>query len=148
MSRELSPERAAFLAADFVRGFPAWVGYTVERAAWGVFETRLAVEERHRQQDGFVHAGVMATMADHSMGYAAYTTIPEDMRILTVEYKVNFLRPAAGQTLNCLARVVKPGRTLAITEAEVFALGPAGPVLAAKAMATMAVVPAARLTGS
>ena len=140
-ANQLPPERAAWLARDFCQGFPAYVGYRVTRVSWGRFETQLAIEHRHAQQDGFVHAGVTGTMADHTMGYAAYTVIPEDHRILSVEYKLNFIRPAVGQELICRARIIKPGRTLIPTEAEVLAANRGATKLVAKAMASMAVVP-------
>ena len=54
------------LKQDFVQGFPAFCGFEVIRADFGTFETCLKVLDNHRQQDGFVHAGVIATMADHT----------------------------------------------------------------------------------
>ena len=109
MGVELSPERAEFLARDFSRGFPAYVGYSVLDVRFGRFETELVIEPRHTQQDGFVHAGVMATMLDHTMGYAAFSTIEPDFRILSVEFKLNFLRPATGDKL-VLPRTYHQGR--------------------------------------
>jgi uncharacterized protein (TIGR00369 family) len=144
-NRELPQERAAWLADDFCQGFAAYVGYEVTRVAWGKFETRLPIRPQHQQQDGFVHAGVSGTMADHTMGYAAYTTISEEFRILSVEYKINMLRPAVGRELICKARIIKPGRTLIPTEAEVFAVNQGQPKMVAKAMASMAVVPSDRI---
>ena len=145
---ELPAERAAWLARDFCRGFASYVGYRVSQVQWGRFETRLAVEPRHSQQDGFVHAGVTGTMADHTMGYAAFTVVPADCRILSVEYKLSFIRPAVGQELICRARIIKPGRTLIPTEAEVLAVNDGQAKLVAKAMASMAVVPAERISNS
>jgi uncharacterized protein (TIGR00369 family) len=141
----LSEARAAWLAEDFCQGFASYVGYTVSKVQWGEFETRLAIEARHAQQDGFVHAGVTGTMADHTMGYAAYTVIPEDCRILSVEYKINLIRPAVGQELICRARIIKPGRTMIPTEAELWVVNQAESKLVVKAMASMAVVPASKL---
>ena len=60
-----------YLKKDFVQGFPAFCGFEVVHVDDGVFETCLEVRDEHRQQDGFVHAGVMATMADHTAGYAS-----------------------------------------------------------------------------
>ena len=146
MDKRLTEERAEYLAQDFSQGFPAWVGYEVTRVEYGLFETRLTVEPRHTQQDGFVHAGVMATMADHTMGYAAYTTVPQTMRILTIEYKINFLQPAAGEELFCRGRVINHGRRIIPTEAEVFTVTDGEDKLVVKAMATMTAVPRDKLT--
>ena len=145
MEEKLSGERVEFLARDFVRGFPAHVGYTVENVAFGKFETRLVIEPFHVQQDGFVHAGVMATMVDHTMGYAAFSTVAPDFRILTVEFKINFLRPAKGRELICRARVIKVGAKLVPTESEVFSWNDTEEQLVAKSMATMAAVPDRKL---
>jgi len=143
---QLPAERADWLARDFCQGFIDFVGCTVSKIQWGKCESRLTVAPRHAQQDGFVHAGVTGAMADHTMGYAAFTIIPQDCRILSVEYKLNFIRPAVGQELVCRGRVIKPGRTLIPTEAEVLAVNHGEFRLVAKAMASMAVVPASRLS--
>ncbi len=73
------------------------------------------------QQHGYVHAGIVSTIADSAGGYAAFTLFPEDASVLTVEYKMNLLAPAAGQRLVAEAQVVKPGRTLTITRGDVYA---------------------------
>lgn len=145
MGAELSPERAAFLARDFSRGFPAYVGYAVLDVRFGRFETELVIEPRHTQQDGFVHAGVMATMLDHTMGYAAFSTIEPDFRILSVEFKLNFLRPATGEKLICRARIIKAGSRLIPIEGDVFSLHDGSERLVARGMGTMASVPASRI---
>ncbi len=109
---------------------------------WGYFHSRLEIDQAHRQQDGFVHAGVMATMADHTAGYAAFTTVPEDHRILTVEFKINFLRPAHGKGLICRARVIREGIRIIVAESEVTDVRATHEVLVAKALVTLAAVPA------
>ncbi|HEX8010076.1 MAG TPA: PaaI family thioesterase [Casimicrobiaceae bacterium] len=73
------------------------------------------------QQHGYVHAGVVAAIVDSAGGYAGFTLFPEDASVLTVEYKLNLLAPAAGERLVAQGEVVKPGRTLTITRGEVFA---------------------------
>ena len=85
----------------------------------GICETELDVEPRHLQQDGFVHAGAQATMADHTAGGAAATLIERDHIILTAEFKINLLRPAKGDRLTCRSRVLKLGSRLIIVESEV-----------------------------
>jgi len=73
------------------------------------------------QQHGYVHAGIVGAIVDSAGGYAGYTLFPEDSSVLTVEFKLNLLAPAAGDRLVAEGHVVKPGRTLAITRGEVFA---------------------------
>jgi uncharacterized protein (TIGR00369 family) len=74
------------------------------------------------QQHGFVHGGVVGMIADSAAGYAAMTMVPATASVLTVEYKMNLVAPADGEKLIARGKVVRPGRTLIITQAEVFAL--------------------------
>jgi len=133
--------RAFFSAAPFM----ADLGVEPVALADGRLHTRLQVAPRHLQHTGSVHAGVMASMADHTMGIAAQVQQPEGRWILTAELKTSLLRPATGQQLHCEAWVIKPGRSLAFTEAEVWAEADGRRTLVMKASATMAVVEAARL---
>ena len=73
------------------------------------------------QQDGFFHAGITSTIADTAGGYAGYSVFAPDAAVLTVEFKINLLRPAIGEYLEAVGQVIKAGRTLTITQAEVFA---------------------------
>ena len=73
------------------------------------------------QQHGYVHAGVVAAIVDSAGGYAGFTLFPADRSVLTVEFKLNLLAPAAGERLVAEGFVVKPGRTLCITRGEVHA---------------------------
>lgn len=122
-------------AAPFIRS----LGVEAEEIAPGLCVTRLAVREDHQQQDGFVHAGVLATIADHTAGAAGATLIPAGAIVLTAEFKINLLRSARGRELRCVGRVLKPGRTLIVAESEVYA-GEQGASLVAKASVTLAVV--------
>lgn len=74
------------------------------------------------QQHGFVHGGVVGMIADSAAGYAAMTMVPASASVLTVEYKMNLVAPADGERLVARGKVVRPGRTLIITQAEVFAV--------------------------
>lgn len=74
------------------------------------------------QQNGFLHAGVLTSVADSACGYAALTLMPEGSDVLSVEFKVNLLAPAAGETFRADARVVRSGRTLTVCQADVTAL--------------------------
>ena len=73
------------------------------------------------QQHGYVHAGIIGAIVDTAGGYAGYSLFPEDSSVLTVEFKLNLLAPAAGDRIVAEGRVIKPGRTLAITQGEVHA---------------------------
>lgn len=114
------------------------LGVSLVRIEPGLCESALTVRDDHAQQDGFVHAGVTAAMADHTAGGAAATLAPEGHGVLTTEYSIHLLRPARGKELRCVATVLRPGRTLSVVESEVFADG----TLVAKLTATLAIVPA------
>lgn len=130
--------RSLFKKAAFI----GEVGYELAGVGAGWAETTLAVAPRHGQAEGFIHAGVLATMADHTAGAAATTLVALTEVVVTVEYKANFLKPARGDRLRCRADVLRPGRTLSIVEAKVFTGADEKPVAAA--MLTMAVIPEPR----
>ncbi|HQX07277.1 MAG TPA: PaaI family thioesterase, partial [Zoogloea sp.] len=73
-------------------------------------------------QHGFIHGGVVGMIADSAAGYAANTLTPADSSVLTVEYKLNLIAPADGERLVARGEVIRSGRTLIITKAEVFAI--------------------------
>ena len=135
-------DRLKHLAEDAVKGFTAFCGLTPVSLEPGRFVTRVHLQDHHLQQDGFVHAGLIATMADHTAGYASYSLVSRNRRILTVEYKINFLAPAVGEYLECRASVIKPGKSLLVAESEVYAVRGEEETLTAKALLTMAAVPA------
>jgi uncharacterized protein (TIGR00369 family) len=138
-------KRLAYLKKDAVQGFTRTAGLVPVSLRQGIFITRLKPDKRFCQQDGFVHAGLIAGMADHTSGYASYTLIPETHRILTVEFKISYLRPASGELLECKAWVVKPGRQILFTEAEVYSVKGTVKTLVAKSLSTMASVPRASI---
>jgi uncharacterized protein (TIGR00369 family) len=105
----------------------------------GWCEARLNLKPRHLQHGGVVHAGVQATLADHTAGAAATTLLAPDEFVLTIEFKISLLRPALGEALQCRAEVLKPGTTVSVVEAEVFAISQGKRVLTGKFSGTMAV---------
>ena len=129
---------------EFFRRAPFMVDLGVEPTAVdaGRITTQLPLATRHLQHTGQVHAGVMATLADHSMGAAAQTLAPEGHWVLTAELKTSALRPGRGERLVCEAHVLKAGRRISFTEAEVYAEQGGQRTLVMKASATMAVVAA------
>ena len=140
MHEEIPQERKTFLARDYSRGFIDYCQFKAEVIDRGYFQSTVAIEAHHRQQDGFIHAGVMATMADHTAGYAAFTIVPEDFQILTIEFKINFLRPAFGEALVCHSKVLREGGQIITSESEVFDIREGESELTAKAMVTIMAV--------
>ncbi len=140
MANGISAERAAFLAQDYSRGFIKYCQVEGEVIERGHFQSRVKIEDHHRQQDGFIHAGLMATMADHTAGYAAYSTVPEEFRILTIEFKVNFLKPAFGDSLVCQSKVIREGNQIIISESEVLDVRGKNKTAVAKALVTLMAV--------
>jgi len=114
------------------------LGVNLEGVSPGFCKTSLDLLPKHFQQDQLVHAGVQASLADHTAGGAAATLIGEDEVVLTVEFKINLLRPALGEQLRCQSRVLKAGNTLIIAESEVLALNAGHEILVSKAMVTLA----------
>ena len=87
----------------------------------GIVEITLPYRTDLTQQHGYVHAGIITTIADSACGYAAYTLMPPNSDVLAVEFKVNLMRPAKGETFVARAEVVKSGRTLSVVRADVHA---------------------------
>jgi len=125
-----------FLSAPFI----ADLGVRLESVAPGECRTSLVLVERHLQQDGYVHAGVQATVADHTAGAAAATLVGPGQYVLTAEFKINLLRSAKGSHLTCVAKVLKAGSSLTVVESEVFCGTADEPRLVSKATVTLAVV--------
>ncbi len=139
-SKSISPERIQFLKDDYQRGFIKFCQFKPEKVEWGKFESSVEVTSDHRQQDGFIHAGVMATMADHTAGYSAFTIVPKEFQILTIEFKINFLRPAYGEALKCASKVIREGHRIIVAESEVFDIRRGKDVAVAKALVTLMAV--------
>jgi uncharacterized protein (TIGR00369 family) len=97
------------------------IGATVAAVREGEVEIVLPFSDTLSQQHGFIHAGVVATIADSACGYAALTMMPPEAAVLTTEFKVNLLSPAKGDQFRAVGRVVRPGRKLVVCIGEVFA---------------------------
>ena len=145
MDKTLGEERISSLKKEFSQGFVKSCGIKLISLTRGRAESSLAITQTHSQQDGFAHAGVMATMADHTAGYAAFSLVTDEFRILTIEFKINFLRPAAGERLVCRAQVVKEGRNILVSDSEVYHQDDGIEKLVAKALVTLMAVPAKAL---
>jgi len=88
----------------------------------GKVEIALPYRSDLTQQHDYLHAGIITTIADTACGYAAYTLMPAGSEVLSVEFKVNLLRPAKGERFVAVANVLKPGRTLTVVRADVFGI--------------------------
>jgi uncharacterized protein (TIGR00369 family) len=120
-----SPKDQAFaerVRASFAKqGLMETIGAQLLRVAPGEVDIALPVTPAVSQQHGFVHAGAVATIADSACGYAALTLMPAGAGVLTAEFKINLMAPAAGDRLIAEGRVVKSGRLLTVAQAEVHA---------------------------
>jgi uncharacterized protein (TIGR00369 family) len=98
------------------------IGAELTRVEPGVIEITLPYRADLTQQHGYLHAGIVTTIADSASGYAAYSLMPPNSEVLSVEFKVNLLRPAKGETFSAVAEVVRSGKTLTVVRADVFAI--------------------------
>ncbi|MGO4328780.1 PaaI family thioesterase [Cupriavidus sp. 2TAF22] len=127
---------AGFRDAAFVTD----VGIRLVDCGPGWCESELLVTPRHLQHGGIVHAGVQATIADHTAGAAATTMLDTGRHVVTAEFKINLLRAARSERLTCRADVLKSGRTIIVVEADVFASVHGEAVLVSRFNATMSVL--------
>ena len=98
------------------------LGASLTKIDPGEIEIELPFREDLVQQHGFLHAGVVTTIVDSACGYAALSLMPAAVAVLTIEYKVNFLSPAAGERMVAIGRVTKPGRNVTVCRGDVFAV--------------------------
>jgi uncharacterized protein (TIGR00369 family) len=120
--------------------FVAHLGIELDGIGEGWCEASLVLADWHLQQTGVAHAGVVATFADHCAGAAASTQLAEGEHVVSVEFKINLLRGAKGERLRCRADVLKGGRTLVVSESQVYAESSGRRELVAKLTATLAVI--------
>jgi len=116
-----NPEFETRVRESFARQpFMAFIGAEIAVVEPGFCEIHLPYRPELTQQHGFVHGGALATLADNAAGYAAFSLMPADASVLTVEYKLNIIRPGLGDKMTARARVIKPGRTITVVESNVF----------------------------
>ena len=101
------------------QNFLKLIGAALKHVEEGLVIISCTKKDSLTQQRGLIHGGVVATLADVACGYAALSTMPEGTEVLTVELKVNLIRPAVSHKIIATGRVIKSGRTLVITEATV-----------------------------
>ncbi|HYP53222.1 MAG TPA: PaaI family thioesterase [Pyrinomonadaceae bacterium] len=113
------------------------IGARLVSVAPGEVEIALPFRNELTQQHGFLHAGIVTTIADTACGYAALSLMADESDVLSVEFKINLLAPARGERLRALGRVVRAGRTLTVCVGDVFASSGGEEKLVATMLATM-----------
>jgi uncharacterized protein (TIGR00369 family) len=118
----------------------AAIGASLRSVAPGAVEIELPYRADLCQQDGFLHAGIVTTIVDSACGYAAYTLMPAGARVLSVEFKINFLAPAIGARFIARGTVARAGRTVTVCTGEVVAVSQGAERAIALMQATMMAV--------
>ena len=116
------------------------IGASLLEVRPGQVEIGLPFDRRLTQQDQFIHAGVSSTIMDSACGYAAFSLMPAEARVLTIEFKINLLAPAAGERFRAIGKVLKPGRSVFVAEAELYAESGHNSKLVATMVATLMAV--------
>lgn len=116
-----NPDFAARVRASFARqAAMGLIGARLTVVTPGHCEIELPVRAALAQQHGYVHGGVVGMIADSAGGYAAFTLMPADASVLTIEYKINMLAPAEGEFLLAVGKVLRPGRSISVAQVDVF----------------------------
>lgn len=97
------------------------IGAEITKIKAGAVEIELLYRNDLTQQNGFIHAGIITTIADSACGYAAFSLMPKEAEVLSVEFKVNLLSPAIGEKFVAEGRVLRAGKTLTVVQSDVFA---------------------------
>lgn len=132
------PDFERRVRASFARqGAMTWLGARLLEVLPGACTVGLPYRAELTQQDGFFHAGIIATVADTAAGYAAFTLMPAEASVLSIEFKQNMMAPAVGDTLIARGLVDRAGRTITVVTAEVFVVADGIEKKVAKMQATM-----------
>ena len=113
------------------------IGARLLRVAPGEVDIEVAMRDDLVQQHGFLHAGVLASAADSACGYAALSLMPVGAAVLSIEFKINLLAPAAGERMVARGRVLRAGRTITVCQGDVTAYSGDSEKLVASMVATM-----------
>ncbi len=137
-----NPDFEARVRDSFSRQpFMAYIGASLEVVEPGYVEVHLPFRKALTQQHGFIHGGVLATIADNAAGYAAFTLMAADTSVLTVEYKLNILRPGQGEKMIAKGKVIKPGRNLTVVDSDVYAVRDGEEVMCVASIQTLMALP-------
>ena len=113
----------------------------ITRLEPGAVDLTAPYDPRFSQQNGFWHAGAVASLADSANGYAAFSLAPAGTDVLAVEFKINLLAPAEGEAFRAEGRVLRPGRTLTVCRADVFGISGDDSRLVATMLSTIIIRP-------
>ena len=113
----------------------------ITRLEPGAVDLTAPYDPRFSQQNGFWHAGAVASLADSANGYAAFSLAPTGTDVLAVEFKINLLAPAEGEAFRAEGRVLRPGRTLTVCRADVFGISGGDSRLVATMLSTIIIRP-------
>ncbi|CAN5148143.1 PaaI family thioesterase [soil metagenome] len=116
------------------------LGFVLTEINAGEVKGELIITEKHEQQNGFVHGGVISSLCDMACGFAAYSMVPEGVQVFTVELKVNYLRPGVGEKILAHGWVLKPGKRFHFCESELYVVRDGKEIMIAKASSTIGVV--------
>lgn len=132
---EPSPNYEERVRASFARQqIMSTIGATLTVVRPGIVEIEMPHSEMLTQQHGFLHAGIISTALDSACGYAAFSVMPEDAGVLTIEFKVNLLAPGRGERFLFRGSVTKPGRTILVADGQAYSFAADGE---ARLIATM-----------
>lgn len=116
-----NPDFDSLVRSSFGRqGLMAHLGARLTRVEPGGVDIEVPFRPELTQQHGYLHAGVTSTVLDSACGYAALMLMPEASEVLTIEFKINLLAPAAGEALVARGRVVRRGRTITVCQGDAF----------------------------
>jgi uncharacterized protein (TIGR00369 family) len=133
-----NPEFADRCRRSFdLQGFMHYLAAEMTVIEPGYCEISMPSRTEVSQQHGYVHGGALASIADSAAGYAAFSLMDANSAPLTVEYKLNILRPGVGERVVARARVIKPGRTLTVVQADVFGVTDTGETLCVSSLQTL-----------
>lgn len=113
------------------------IGARLVRVEPGIVEIDLPFRADLTQQHGFLHAGIVATVLDSACGYAAFSLMPADAAVLSIEFKVNLLSPAKGEFLRAHGEVKRAGRNITVCTADALVFEEGGSKVVATMLATM-----------
>ena len=113
------------------------INAVIDSISPGLVEISFPYHQSLTQQHDFIHGGIISTVLDSACGYSAFSLMPVDAGVLTIEFKVNLLSPAKGQHFKAIGKVKKPGKTITVSEGEMYAYTGDNEKLIATMVATM-----------
>lgn len=137
MQQDISQIRKAALANEYEQDLTIDCQFRVVNMTNGTFHSRVDINEHHLQQDGFINPRIITIMADKTAGYAGCTTVDGSFQVLTIEFKINFFKPAFGNALECFSIVIRRDRETIVVASEIIAIQNDEKIIVAEAMVTL-----------